>query len=187
MEVNRPSEVVATHNGYNLISVLDDGKGKVVFDVCFQRCWDPDSSHGRDWIWIGDTPQYVRNIADWLMNQPPNKPSKPLGKTSGKVGVQYSYVTVATDPDDDQLLYMWDWGDGNDSGWLETAEATHTWTTEDIFEIKVKVKDEKGGESYWSDTFVFSTPKNKIINKPIIRFLDQHPHLFPLLRQLLSL
>jgi hypothetical protein len=75
MNVNSPVQVVATYNGDNLIAVLDDGNGRVVFDVSFTRFFDagnPDAG-GYDWILIGGTPQYIRNIADWLKsgeNQP---------------------------------------------------------------------------------------------------------------------
>lgn len=79
MNVNNPAQVVATYQGDNLIAVLDDGNGRVVFDVSFTRLWDA-GWLGYNWILTGDTPQYVRNIADWLSgsgggNQPPNTPS----------------------------------------------------------------------------------------------------------------
>ena len=72
MNVNSPVQVVATYQGDNLIALLDDGNGRVVFDVSFTRLWD-DGVAGLNWVTVGNTPQYVRNIADWLMpaNQPP--------------------------------------------------------------------------------------------------------------------
>ena len=36
-------------------------------------------------------------------------------------------------------------------------------------------------------TYFQEPPKNKAINSPFLNFLEQHPHLFPLLRQLLRL
>jgi hypothetical protein len=47
-------------------------------------------------------------------------------------------------------------------------------------------KDSHDAESEWSDSLPISMPKNKIIN-PFERFLEQHPYMFPLLRQLLEL
>jgi hypothetical protein len=120
-------------------------------------------------------------------NQRPNKPAKPTGPSSGKPDREYTFSTSTTDPDGDSLQYMWDWGDGNFSEWLDTNEATYTWTTKDNFEVRVKAMDENGGESDWSDPFTFSTPKNKEINQLFLQFLEDHTHLFPLLRQLLGL
>ena len=128
-------------------------------------------------------------------NTQPENPDTPTGKTSGKPGRKYSFTTSASDSDGDELWYFWDWGDGNYSEWLgpfnsgDTCEASYTWQQEANFSIRVKVKDGKGGESYWSEEFIFSTPKNKEINLDLmfLIFLENHPHLFPLLRQLLEL
>jgi len=121
-------------------------------------------------------------------NNPPEKPSKPSGPAKGDPDTEYAFSTSSTDADGDQVsYYLWDWGDGNFSDWLDTNEATYTWTSEDNFEVRVMAKDEHGGESDWSDPLSFSTPKNKVINTPFLRFLENHPHMFPLLRQLLEL
>ena len=53
--------------------------------------------------------------------------------------------------------------------------------------IQVKAKDVYGAESEWSDPLPVSMPKNKAINTPFLNFLENHPNLFPLLRQLLDL
>jgi subtilisin family serine protease len=113
------------------------------------------------------------------------------GETNGKPGREYSFTTSTSDDDGDELWYFWDWGDGNYSEWLgsynsgDTCEASYTWQQEANFTIKVKAKDGEGGESYWSEEFIFSTPKTKAINRPIINILEQFPNLFSLLRQLL--
>lgn len=59
------AEVVAIYHGDNLIAINDDGNGRAVFDVSFQRLWNAGVG-GYNWILVGDTPQYVKNIADWL-------------------------------------------------------------------------------------------------------------------------
>lgn len=67
MNVSGPSEVVATYAGNNIIAILDDGKGRMVFDVSFVRLWDEDYYSGYvPLITVGNTPQYVKNIANWL-------------------------------------------------------------------------------------------------------------------------
>jgi len=101
-------------------------------------------------------------------NTQPEIPDTPSGRTNGKPGREYTFTTTATDEDGDDLWYFWDWGDGNYSEWLgpyasgEECEASYIWQQEANFTIKVKVKDGKGGESYWSEEFIFSTPKNMI-------------------------
>jgi len=126
-------------------------------------------------------------------NTQPETPETPTGKTNGRPGREYSFTTSATDEDSDELYYFWDWGDENYSDWIgpydsgSECEASYTWQQEANFSIKVKVKDGKGGESYWSYPLSFSTPKNKAINTPFLSFLENHPHLFPMLRQLLEL
>jgi hypothetical protein len=63
------------------------------------------------------------------------------------------------DPEGDNVFCLWDWGDGTESGWLgpyaSGAEicVTHAWSNEGSFSIRVKVKDEYGAESEWSETF----------------------------------
>ena len=74
------------------------------------------------------------------------------------------------DSDLDKLEFLFDWGDGTDSGWLgqyasgETCEALKTWDTEGVYQIKVKARDINGGESDWSDSLSVSMPKNKTLN-----------------------
>jgi hypothetical protein len=122
-----------------------------------------------------------------MENQRPNKPSKPSGPPKGEPDTEYTFTTSAIDPDGDSLTYMWDWGDGNYSDWLETSEASHTWTTEDNFKIRVMAKDVHGGESEWSDPFVFSTPKNKaIVNHRLIEFFESLIQRFPLFKKILN-
>jgi len=97
-------------------------------------------------------------------NNPPQKPARPSGPNSGKPGVQYIYTTSTTDPDEDQIYYMWDWGDGNFSNWLgpynsgETTSASYTWAQKGNYNIKVKAKDIYGDESNWSDPLAVTMP-----------------------------
>ena len=127
-----------------------------------------------------------------IENDPPLKPNTPTGPSSGKKLNNYTYSTNAIDPDDDQLYYFWDWGDNTtdlcgpyNSG--ENCQCTHMYQENGTYEIRVKARDEKFQGSEWSDPLSVSMPKNKPINTPIIKFLENHPYLFPLLRQLFGL
>ena len=100
-------------------------------------------------------------------NTAPNKPDKPSGEEKGKTGKTYTYTTSTTDPDGDQVFYMWDWGDGNTSGWLgpfnsgAQASAQKSWSVKGAYSIKVKAKDPSGAESAWSDPLSITMPTSK--------------------------
>jgi len=104
-------------------------------------------------------------------NDPPLKPQRPSGPTNGEVGVEYTYTSVTTDPDEDQIYYLFEWGDGADSGWIgpyisgDIVSSTHTWDEEDTYEIKVKAKDTEGDESPWSDPLSVTMPLNQQISE----------------------
>ncbi len=94
-----------------------------------------------------------------IFNQPPNEPTI-NGPSYGKPGVPYNFCIEATDPDGDNIYCIWDWGDGTYTDWLgpyasgEIICASHGWIETGIYEIRVKVKDEYGLETGWSDPFI---------------------------------
>jgi len=122
-------------------------------------------------------------------NQPPSIPII-TGPTSGMIKTSYNYTLNSTDPDGDDITYLIDWGDGDtDIASGESNEEVtlkHTWSSQGNYIIKAKAKDVHGAESDWA-TLEVSMPKNKAINMSFLRFLENHPHLFPLLRQLMRL
>lgn len=99
-----------------------------------------------------------------------NKPETPNGPNSGKVGEEYTYTTIIDYANDEPLYYLWDFGDGIQHDWIgpiasnEPCVQTYVWDKEGTYHIRVKVKDEVGGESQWSNTLQISMPKNNIIN-----------------------
>jgi hypothetical protein len=113
-------------------------------------------------------------------NQRPDKPTKPSGSEGGRTGNEYSYSTSANDGDGDQVYFMWDWGDGNFSDWLgpygsgETCEATHTWTVDGSYSVRVIAMDEHDGDSNWSDPLPVSMPyKHQTLLEIIIGWILQ--------------
>jgi len=99
------------------------------------------------------------------------RPYKPElnGPNSGKPGVEYPYTTSTTDPDGDQIYYLFDWGDGSDSGWLGPYDSgylvktNHVWDQRGSYKIKVKAKDIYGAESDWKTLHIIMS-KNKPLN-----------------------
>ncbi|MBN2065864.1 MAG: PKD domain-containing protein [Candidatus Thermoplasmatota archaeon] len=126
-------------------------------------------------------------------NNPPNKPATPTGPSNGKTGFSYTYATSSTDPDGDQVYYMFDWGDGTDTGWLgpytsgQSASASHSWTSEGTFPVKVKAKDTEDAMSVWSDSLLITLPRTKESKGVLPIFFENHPLLFSLMQKLFQL
>jgi len=105
---------------------------------------------------------------------PPEKPTTPSGKTRILWFQEYSYASSTTDPEGEQIYYLFDWDDGNTSGWLgpyasdETVTASHSWTVLGIYEVKVKAKDIWGAGSLWSDPLIVTVTDNTPPNIPSI-------------------
>ncbi len=105
-------------------------------------------------------------------NYIPDVPAIPYGPTEGDAGEELVYVTTTFDPDGDDLYYWFEWGNGNNSGWVgpfqsnEIANASYIWPEGRNYTIKVKAKDEYGAESIFSRGFSIhiNEPKLQIDN-----------------------
>jgi hypothetical protein len=88
---------------------------------------------------------------------PPDTPPAPTGPDQGVVGAEYTFTSKTNDPEGDQIYYLFEWGDGTDSGWIGpyfsggTGSASKIWTTEDNYNVRVKAKDTSDSESEWSE------------------------------------
>jgi len=126
-------------------------------------------------------------------NDPPDKPSCPSGPKIGKTGISYSFSSIAYDPNNDNIYYLFDWDDGTNSDWKgpfhsgQAANISHVWNNKGTYQIKVKVKDVHGEESVWSDPLPISMPKNKVVSLWLYTFFETNSYMFPLLRQILEL
>jgi len=120
----------------------------------------------------GDYPENLgSNISLNIENLPPDEPSKPNGPDEGLTKIEYTVSTSTTDPEEDQIYYLFDWGDGESSDWLgpynsgDTIQSTHAWTDAGDYEIQVKAKDTNDRESDWSDPHsihILKTPYMKV-------------------------
>ncbi|UCF13361.1 MAG: PKD domain-containing protein [Thermoplasmatales archaeon] len=119
-----------------------------------------DSGVNRWGTWIGEL----------AFNRPPDTPDTCYGPDEGVTGVEYIFTALTSDPDGDQIYYMFDWGDGNDSGWVgpynsgQTGDASHVWEAVGDYPVKVKAKDDYG-ESNWSPEHtitIIAAPKLEI-------------------------
>jgi len=110
----------------------------------------------------------LAELAEITELQAPIKPVIISGPSEGKYGEECTYAAMTTDPQSDQIYYLWEWGDGTDSGWIGPCnsgiecEASNTWSSRGDYTIKVKAKDDEGHESEWSDPFPISMPRNSV-------------------------
>jgi hypothetical protein len=86
-------------------------------------------------------------------NRPPSIPEI-SGPTPGNKGVTYSYATTSSDLDNDNLKYIFDWGDGNkdESEFITLPKGTafsmkHSWDKAGAYTITVTVSDSQSTSS----------------------------------------
>ncbi|MEN3039129.1 MAG: glycoside hydrolase family 44 protein [Candidatus Kryptonium sp.] len=93
-------------------------------------------------------------------NLPPSTPLKPQGPQDDiYIGPIYTFTTFSTDPNQDMIYYVFDWGDGTISTSTllfsgATCYMTHVFSSSGTYNIKVKAVDSKGAESGWSEVLV---------------------------------
>jgi hypothetical protein len=119
----------------------------------------------------------------------PLKPSTPDGPESVRKNRAQTYKTTSADPQGKQLYYIWDWDDGPeettgpfDSG-IEVS-ASHTWSADGNYNIRVKARNTDDVESPWSDPFPINVAKSKSYARPLfVKILAR----FPILKYILGL
>ena len=123
----------------------------------------------------------------------PSIPERPSGQTNGRAGQEYTFTSVTSDPQGDNLYYLFNWGGGNDSGGVgpyssgEQGTASYVWSRGN-YNIIVKAKDVNGDVSGWSEPLSVSMPMSQQPqNVWFLQFLQNHPRMFPILRHLLRL
>ena len=99
-------------------------------------------------------------------NNPPDKPEKPDGTIVGYTNLSYTFSSRATDPDNDNVRYYFDWGDST-GNWTEFRtpgsymSASHSWNETGIYNISVIAEDEYGAMSdYWSEPLTITIIDN---------------------------
>lgn len=107
-------------------------------------------------------------------------PMKPeiVGPSSGKPGEELSFEATTTDPEGDDIYYMFDWGDGTYSDWLgpyssgRSVSASHTWDDRGDFNVRVKSKDDHGVMGEWSDPLPVTMPRSFLFFPQISQLFD---------------
>ncbi|MDD5131372.1 MAG: zinc dependent phospholipase C family protein [bacterium] len=93
-------------------------------------------------------------------NQPPNIPVAPSGPISGYTTEIYSFSTYSSDINGDKIKFVFDWGDGTttetDYGDYDYTgkvimSASHTWSSEGIYDVKVQAIDTSNSSTDFSE------------------------------------
>lgn len=94
------------------------------------------------------------------MNLPPSTPII-QGPHYGKINVEYTFtIGSITDPEEDQVYLLWEWGDGTQSEWVgpyasgQVITARHSWSEPGVYQLRVRAKDSLGAYSAWSEPFI---------------------------------
>jgi hypothetical protein len=182
--------------GYNLSESYPDGC--MWYSIDDGDTWTNESASSNPSSVESFSNQYPRPIFEenktWDMcfktygfdNLPPDAPVI-SGPTSGKPNIEYDFTFNATDPEEDAVMYIVDWGDDN-MEWTEYGDSgveftlSHTWSEQGTFWIKAQAIDIHGAESEWGE-FTVTIPRDKAINFNFLEWLNvQLPNAFPILR-----
>ncbi len=144
---------------------------------------------------VTDSEEDTASDTTWTyINAPPNSPIID-GPQQGKEGLKYTYTAITTDPDGDQIFYIWNFSDSIelietliplDSG--EICKLNHTFAEKGDYTLRVKSRDIYDAESEWSEPLEISIPKIKIYISSIqifFKILERFPFFEKILNQIL--
>ena len=126
-------------------------------------------------VWIQDS------------NNPPGKPFID-GQTPGRVGEEYTYTLKSIDPEDNDVWFIIDWGDGTYSDGVgpyasgEEAIISNTWDEKGTYTITVRAVDVFGAEGP-EGTLPVTMPKTSGF---FSGFIDNLPLMFRILKLLFN-
>jgi hypothetical protein len=98
----------------------------------------------------------IVDITTYTSNDFPNKPILRTGKIQGIIGNEYTYSALTTDPNEYQVSYRFDYGDGNLSEWTPNVPSgsssyrSFTWEKPGEYSIRAQARNQYGLESVWS-------------------------------------
>ena len=144
---------------------------------------------------------YIHAFNDFKYNVPPENPII-TGETNGNIEYYYDYGFSSIDSNNNPVSFYVEWGDGTYINWTgggryyddftlsecasgEVIYLTHRYYEPGTYTIKAKARDVLGEESDWG-TLTVGMPRYKPTSL-LYWFLEEHPRLFPFLRQLTGL
>lgn len=152
----KPAHTYSEQGAYQIVLTLEDETGKTTEITSWARI-----QHGNNGA---PTPPEIN------------------GPSSGQVSEALTYRFSSSDPEEDELLYYVEWQDKESTGWMgpysshEEIEMTHTWSTIDSFELRVKAMDIYGAESEWATLEVsIQRSKASMVSACLLRLIDLWP------------
>jgi hypothetical protein len=138
----------------------------------------------------GDNVDIYYDMIYEVPNDPPLPPAI-TGPNGGKKGTSYTFNFNSVDPNEDQVRYIIDWGDETSDTTGYADEGTnvpfaHTYAEDGAYTITAYAQDILGLDGPTSEK-TFNVKRSKALDFSIFSFLENHPNLFPVLRQLLGL
>jgi len=94
------------------------------------------------------------------ITNPPEKPIIVDGLESALINQPCNFTFTTTDPNEDNVYILVDWGDNSETTWEGPFESGdddmvlyHTWENDGAYTVKAKAKDTYDYESEWSEEF----------------------------------
>jgi len=156
---------------------------------------------GTSWVegrigWAGNfnEDQYTGGVYKYTPeeNEPPSAPLIE-GPVKAKIKTNVTYNFTSTDPDGDDIAeYIINWGDGTAEEKIigpfasgETVSASHIWAKKGSYSITAKAKDINDNIGP-TGTLSITIPRNKTVKTPLLRFLENHPQIFLVLKLVIN-
>jgi hypothetical protein len=108
-------------------------------------------------------------------SEPPVTPNAPDAPPEWIQNFDCEFKATTTDPEGDQIFYLFDWGDGTMSNWLgpyssgQEGQGYHSYTDLGQYQVKVRARDIWGAASGWSEPTTITIIVNSPPNKPTIK------------------
>jgi hypothetical protein len=141
---------------------------------------------------VTDSEDNIATDTTWVViNSPPNAPTI-TGPNGGEPGTEYTFTFNAVDIDGDDVKFHIEWGDGTSDTTSFVAsgtdeDASNIWAVKGTYTITAYAEDSYG-QAGPETTKEVNMPRNKAVQTPLfLRFLQNHPNIFPILRQLIGL
>jgi parallel beta-helix repeat protein len=185
------------HNNFKYNGENANDKGNNTWDDGFPsggNFWDGYTGEDNNGDGIGDTPYLIPggdNEDRFPLVFPWGEPRAPIinGPSGGKPGVEICFTFNSTDPDDDEVKYIINWGDGTivETGYNPSGipvEVFHTWNKKETFVILATAVDIYGYMGDWSMFEVKIIRDKTITNSLLLRFLEKYPLLNQFIQRL---
>jgi len=126
------------------------------------------------------------------VDEPPEKPMVPSGRSKTIRGINTTYTTSTTDPDGHQVMYQFDFSEDGLSEWLgpfdsgQPCSIIHQWENSGQQTVRVRAQDVYSLPSDWSDPLDVKTSRGFFIHL-LLTFLEKiSPSLYQMLLEFLE-